>query len=114
MLEFIPYIFPILMNVAVGLVILLLFLEKRKTGLEIISIAFFLNSLPNLVSLLLGGPYFALRLANQGFTAAEIGVFNLYLFLFSSGMYAIFALLVIFGVHSLSQGEYAAHANQST
>jgi hypothetical protein len=78
MIEFTPYIFQISLSLGVGLVAIFLYTKSRKLGLALISIAFFLSAVPSIVHLALGGPYPVPRLLEQGYTAAEIGVFYFY------------------------------------
>jgi hypothetical protein len=103
MIEFIPYIFQILLSLVIGLVTIFLHKESEKSGLLLISIAFFISAVPTILSLALGAPYLALQLMEQGYTAAEIGVFHFYLFLVSSAFQIVFAIFVIAGLVKLSR-----------
>jgi hypothetical protein len=103
MLEYISTILPIVVNWTIGLVVFLLYQQTRKSALELLSIAFFLNSIPDVVHLALGGPYFALRLMEQGFTVAEVGMVSWYLFLVRVAFKVLFVVLVLVGVFKLAR-----------
>jgi hypothetical protein len=103
MLEFIPLLFPIVLDVVIGIVTLILYQEIKRSGLAMIAVAFFLISVPDIVNLALGGPYMALRLRDQGLTAAEIGILNFYLFLVASAFHVVFAVLFLMGLFKLSR-----------
>jgi hypothetical protein len=103
MLEFIPLLFPIVLDVVIGIVTLILYQEIKRSGLAMIAVAFFLISVPSIVNLALGGPYMALRLRDQGLTAAEIGILNFYLFLVASAFQVVFAVLFLMGLFKLSR-----------
>jgi hypothetical protein len=110
MLEYIPAILPIVVNVVIGLVVFLLYQQRRKSGLELLSIAFFLNSIPDVVHLALGGPYFALRLMEQGFTVAEVGMISGYLFLVRAAFKVLFVVLVLVCVFKLARKDQIVSA----
>ena len=103
MIEFIPYILQISLSLAVGLVSVFLYSRNKRFGLALLSVGFFLNAVPSVVNLALGGPYLTLRLMDQGYTSAEIGVVYSYLFLFSGAIEIIFAVLVIAGIVELAK-----------
>jgi len=103
MIEFIPYIFQISLSLAIGLVAIFLYTESKRTGLALFSVAFFLSAVPSIVHLALGGPYLVLRLSEQGYTPVDIGMFQIYLYLFSVMFNVIFALFVIAGLVKLSK-----------
>lgn len=103
MIEFIPYIIQILIPIAVGLVAASLFRQKRNLGLALMSAAFFVSAVPAVVDLALGGPFLAQRLHEQGYTAIEIAMFNLYLFILSVAFETVSAALFIVGLFKLSK-----------
>jgi hypothetical protein len=103
MLEFMPFLFPIVLYIVIGIVAFILYQDTRRSGLVMIAVAFFLISVPSVVNLALGGPYMALRLHEQGLTISEIGVFNLYLFIFASAFHTTFAVLLLIGLFKLSK-----------
>lgn len=110
MLEYAPTILPIAVNVVIGLTVFLLYQQRRKSGLELLSIAFFLNAIPDVVHLALGGPYFALRLMEQGFTEAEVGMVGMYLFLVRGAFKVLFVALVLVGIFKLARKDQTVSA----
>jgi hypothetical protein len=98
MIEFVPYIFHILLSLATGLVAIILYRKSGKFGLVLISVTFFLSVVPSMVNLAMGGPYLYLRLREQGYTPVEIGVFSVYLFLLNSAFQIVFTIVVIAGL----------------
>jgi len=103
MIEFVPYIIQILIPLAMGLVAAFLFRQKKELGLALMSAAFFVSAIPAVVNLGLGGPYLALRLHEQGYTAVEIGMSNLYLFAVSVSFEIVSAVLFVVGLFRLSR-----------
>ncbi|MFX1265497.1 MAG: hypothetical protein ACFFH0_08955 [Promethearchaeota archaeon] len=110
MLEYVPTILPIVVNVAIGLVVFLLYRQRRKSGLALLSIAFFLNAVPDVVDLALGSPYFAYRLMMQGFTEAEVGMIGWYLFLVRVAFKVLFVVLVLVGALKLAKKDQPVSA----
>ncbi|MCW4019971.1 MAG: hypothetical protein NWF14_01900 [Candidatus Bathyarchaeota archaeon] len=76
---------------------------NRKSGLALIGVAFFINAVPSVVNMALGGPYLTLRLIEQGYTIAEIGMLNFQLFLVNSAFEIIFAIIAMAGLVKLSR-----------
>ena len=103
MIEFIPYVFQISLSLAIGLVAIFLYTKSRRMGLALVSAAFFLSAVPSIVQLSLGGPYLVPRLLEQGYTLVDIGMFQMYLYLFSVMFQVIFAIAVIAGLIKLSK-----------
>lgn len=67
------------------------------------SAAFFISAVPALVNLALGGPYFIPRLAEQGYTATEIGTVTFYLFAMSIIFETASAIIFLVGLFRLTR-----------
>lgn len=103
MIEFLPHIIQILIPLALSLVAAYVFRRKKELGFALMSAAFFISAIPAIVNLALGGPHLALKLHEQGYTAVEIGMFNLYLFIVSAAFEVVAAVLFVVGLFRLSR-----------
>ena len=103
MIEFVPHIIQILIPLAVGLVAAFLFRQKKELGLALMSAAFFVSAVPAVVDLALGGPFLVQRLHEQGYTAVEIAMFHLYLFVGNVAFEIVSAALFVVGLFKLSK-----------
>ena len=105
MLEFFPYISHILIFLFIGIISLILYIVEKKFGLLFCCIGFFLMVLPDVASLALGGPYFAIRLIEQGYSAAQVGLFSIYLQTFTFIVEVISIVFIIVGLIKLAKLE---------
>jgi hypothetical protein len=103
MIEFIPYIIEMMVPLAVGVLALFLYRTHQKRGLPLVAAGFFLSAIPAVVRLALGGPYWALWLRDQGYTTYQMGMIQLYLWIFGAASQAVFAILVVAGLIQLSR-----------
>jgi len=103
MIEFIPNIVEIVFPLAVGMSAFSIYQKSQKTGLMLVSVAFFLSAVPSIVKLALGGPYMILWLHDQGYTVYQLGMIQLFLWIFGAAFQAVFAILVIAGLVKLSK-----------
>jgi hypothetical protein len=103
MIEYIPDIIQILFPLAIGMITIFLYRKSQKSGLMLVSVGFFAGMVPSIVKLALGGPYWVLRLMDQGYTVYQVGLFHLFLWILGAAFQAVFAILVIAGLAKLSK-----------
>jgi len=103
LIEFLPDILHILILGLVGLVAAFKYKQKKELGLALMSAAFFISTIPAIANLVLGGPYLAPRLIEQGYTVVEIGMIDLYLFVMSIVIETVSAILFVVGLIRLTK-----------
>jgi len=103
LIGYLPNIIKVILPLVIGIVAIVLYTRARKTGFMFVGIAFFLLSIPNIILIALGGPYLVERLMNQGLTIPQIGLYQFYLFLMSTVVGIVFAIMVIIGLYMLSK-----------
>jgi hypothetical protein len=103
LIEFLPYVLQALIPVSVGVVAAFKYRQKGEQGIAFMSAAFFISAIPALVNLALGGPYLYPRLAQQGYSSAEMGTVSLYLFATSIIFETASAIIFLIGLFRLTR-----------
>lgn len=103
MIEYLPDVLQVSFPLAVGVITVFLYRTSQKSGLALISVGFLASAVPGIVKLALGGPYWLVRLRDQGYTAYQVGLLNFQFWILGAALQAVFAILVIAGLVKLSR-----------
>jgi hypothetical protein len=90
-----------------GLVALYLYKKAGKSGLELISIAFLVGTVPGLIRLAtFGNAYFLAWLLSLGYEVQRISLISRLLFLVRAAFHVTFLILAILGLIKLSDNSH--------
>jgi hypothetical protein len=90
-----------------GLVALYLYKKAGKSGLELISIAFLVGTVPGLIRLAtFGNAYFLAWLLSLGYEVQQISLISRLLFLVRAAFHVTFLILAILGLIKLSDNSH--------
>lgn len=101
--ELIEFAIPLIL----GLVALYLYKKVGKSGLELMSVGFLVETLPRLIHLAtFGNPYFLAWVLSLGYEVQQISLISRLLFLVRAAFHVTFLILAILGLIKLSDNSH--------